>query len=294
MRDPHPILQDEDLQDIDLTQRVPRKAGWDEYSLSDFPTDNIMPVSLSNNSDLRYLQPSNPRTVCKIYSRWIYEMCRSTADTGLEHAFRTDAYGNVYGLTEGIVENGGQSIYFNDHIIQHTLGSHTHPLGSVNENYNQPPPGFSQTDLDFLKERSSPIYECLVLCPNELIKTKVLVLGMFRTKEQKHRSMEQDQSPESVKDRYTDEVLFNMIYQAENIDSMSDPGSDEKQKGIIATLMDGAQNRFNDFVDNNTVNGESIVGLDVIKIRFEDGYAIPDEDIDITPEYNPYDEYGED
>jgi hypothetical protein len=287
MRDPHPILQDGKLENIDLTQRVPRTSKWDDYSLSDFPTDDIMPVCLSDNTELSYLQPTKPKTLCKVYSRWIYEMYSSAADTGAEYLFRTDAYGNVYGIKEGEVKNGMPTISLNDHGGHYTFSAHTHPPGySTDENlsYNLPPPGFSKPDLNVIEDGPELTIGCVVPCPDRFISTRIFIVTKFPDEYMKEEHGQGNQDTTSMLDRYRKELANSIFHQAENVEIMRDPGSDGDYKNRLLKIVKDSEEVFSSFIEDNSV------ALNVVKLRFEDGYAVPDEDLDIMPKYDPYEE----
>jgi hypothetical protein len=279
MKDPHPILEDR-YSDIDLTQRVPRTEDWDEDSLSDYPTDDIMPVCLSDNSDTDYDFPVNGVSVCKVYSRWIYEICKSTTNTGREYAFRTDGYGNIYGIQEGeVIGDEGNIVNMRDYLTHNTLFVHTHPLRIEDESKiapKIPPGGFSQGDLDLLKESPPYSYMCAVLCPNELIKTRILILGIFDNEEQRERAMGHlPHDLESLMTRYVTAQVDNQFYHAENVDeALYDHEDIMYQSNYTTSLLER-------FAQQNTV------GLDVVPIKFEDGYAVPDRNLNIVPETDP-------
>jgi hypothetical protein len=282
MRDPHTGLIDR-YSDIDLTQRVPRKADWDDKSLSDFPTDDIMPVCLSNNSELEYTYPLNGEAMCKIYSRWIYETCKATVDDGLEHGFRTDAYGNVYGLKQGRIADDGQHVIDRDDYITHnSFFVHTHPLrppeyDEINDTEAPLPPfGFSESDLEGAKTMPPGCPSCIILCPNELIETRMFIVETFDTEEEREYFMGHIPNDfESTMRRYVTSLVDNVFYHSENVDRVV------FDHGYNMSMVQDVVGIFEEFIQEN------IVGLDVVPIKFEDGYAIPDRNLNIVPETDP-------
>jgi hypothetical protein len=281
MRDPHPILEDRYL-DVDLTQRVPRTADWDEDSLSDYPTDDIMPVCLSDDSDLEYYYPLYAETICKTYSRWIYETCKSTVNDGLEHGFRTDAYGNIYGIKDGrIDDNGRNAIDVNDYLANRSFFLHTHPIRGEEYKFNQkdapvPASGFSESDLENAKVVAPGYHFCMIPCANRIIETRMFVVQTFDTEEEREYFMGHiPQDFESLMERYVTSLVDNIFYHAENVDEIL------FDSDYLMTQARSSIKIFKEFIEEN------IVGLDVVPIKFEDEYAIPDRNLNIVPETDP-------
>lgn len=80
---------------------------------------------------------------------------------------------------------------------------------------------------------------------------------------------------ESLMERYVTSLVDNIFYHAENVDEIL------FDSDYLMREARGSIGIFKEFIKEN------IVGLDVVPIKFEDEYAVPDRNLDIVPEANP-------
>lgn len=285
MKDPHPPLN-EVYPDVDLTQRVPRTADWDDQTLDDYPTQDIMPVCLSDTSELGYAKPSGPKTIAAVYSRWIHAICKATVQTDYEHACNTDAYGNIYGVLEDRLkdEPGGpfdadiqRGIERTEYRIHNQMFIHTHPRAEVIEGVSSGySSGFSLKDLEMLLTRCPPAsHMSFIPVTDKLTSTKLFTSYVYEDEEQKSNMLPKEciSEPEDILyqyDKELTEVTQHLLSNGSNTKVGPDMFADIKLSlDIMSEALELSPERL---------------GLGVISIRIEDGLAVPDENAEFdTP-----------
>jgi len=126
---------------------IPDRINIDNYKL-----EQIEPVSVGNGS---ITVPSNVRGVYEKFGNWIDELYRRTKDTGNEHGFYVDIFGNVIGIYEG-TEN--EIEWPEDALEFRFLMVHSHPAES---------PIFSTTDMDMFNNSSESSVHCMLSVPED-------------------------------------------------------------------------------------------------------------------------------
>jgi hypothetical protein len=111
--------------------------------LDNFPTDDIPPRRRTERT-----VPIEAESVFSNYKKWIREIALMTRETGNEHGFREDWFGNVLGIFRG----DGESVNMGDDVLaNYTTTVHTHPVLPYNEKRDSLRP-HSKSDLYSLVE----------------------------------------------------------------------------------------------------------------------------------------------
>jgi hypothetical protein len=119
-------------------RRQPRNEEWDEYELSDFtlPSVNIEPPNISNFPGWGVSVPGSAQSVHASLEDWIVDSLLFTEETGKEHGFQVDGYGNVFGIhgLAGVSNSPTNVTLDNDYVGNVALTFHTHPVREFDGN----------------------------------------------------------------------------------------------------------------------------------------------------------------
>lgn len=134
-------------------KREERYNDWDSTSLSDLPTEDIEPVNISPDRRGTVI-PNTARELVPKFKQWIIEIYERTKNTGKEHGFYVDWYGNVIGIVQGTEDriNWPADVKANRVIM-----FHTHPMGT---------PALSSTDLDAFSDMNQQASQAIIAVPD--------------------------------------------------------------------------------------------------------------------------------
>lgn len=81
-------------------KRQKRDVDWTDVELDDLPTEDIEPVNISPDRDGAAID-RDAKQLYNSLSNWFDETYWRTRETGKEHGFYVDSFGNVIGIIEG-------------------------------------------------------------------------------------------------------------------------------------------------------------------------------------------------
>ena len=135
-------------------KRQKRDVDWTDVELDDLPTEDIEPVNISPDIDAAEID-INARQLYNSLSNWFDETYWRTRETGKEHGFYVDSFGNVIGIIEGTPE---RLPFPPDTQGVRAMSVHTHTRAD---------PVLSPSDISLFESMSLEAGQCLLTVPQD-------------------------------------------------------------------------------------------------------------------------------
>lgn len=135
-------------------KRQQREGDLSTIPLDDLPTEDIEPVNISPDREFVGID-RNARKLYSSLKNWFDEAYRRTKNTGKEHGFYVDIFGNVIGIVEG----NEFEVEWPEDIVQARMTLvHTHPTET---------PVLSPSDIAVFDELNDEGSQCIMAVPQD-------------------------------------------------------------------------------------------------------------------------------